>query len=78
MVDLPSCISVFAGRIADTWVDLTAADALRCRRGWHAGPNLELIWASPWEPLNIVQASEIGCHIITVTNDILKKIRFVG
>ena len=41
-------------------------------------PNAELIWASPRELLNIFQADGIGCHIITVTNDILKKLSFVG
>jgi transaldolase len=38
------------------------------------GPNLELIWASPREVLNIVQAAEMGCHVITVTHDLLKKL----
>jgi transaldolase len=41
-------------------------------------PNLELIWASPREILNVVQADEIGCHVITVTRDILKKIPLLG
>jgi transaldolase len=41
-------------------------------------PNAELIWASPRELLNIFQADAIGCHIITVTNDILKKISLIG
>lgn len=41
-------------------------------------PQLELIWASPRELLNIVQASEIGCHIITVTSDILNKLPLMG
>ena len=41
-------------------------------------PSAELIWASPRELLNIFQADEIGCHIITVTNDILKKLSLVG
>jgi transaldolase len=43
-----------------------------------ASPQAELIWASPRELLNIFQADEIGCHIITVTNDILKKLALVG
>ena len=43
-----------------------------------AAPNTELIWASPRELLNIFQADEIGCHVITVTNDILKKLSLVG
>jgi len=43
-----------------------------------AAPNTELIWASPRELLNIFQADAIGCHIITVTNDILRKLSLVG
>ena len=43
-----------------------------------AAPNAELIWASPRELLNIFQADEIGCHIITVTHDILKKLSLIG
>jgi transaldolase len=73
----PACISVFAGRIADAGVDpvpimSAALDVMRA----HA--NLELIWASPREILNIVQASQIGCHIITVTHDLLKKLPILG
>ncbi len=73
----PSCVSVFAGRIADTGRDpvpLMAA-AVELLRPY---PNQELIWASPRELLNIFQADAIGCHIITVTNDILKKLSLVG
>jgi len=73
----PSCVSVFAGRIADTGVDpvpiMTAALELL-----KLAPGAELIWASPRELLNIFQADAIGCHIITVTNDILKKLSLVG
>ncbi|OFV92781.1 MAG: transaldolase [Acidobacteria bacterium RIFCSPLOWO2_02_FULL_64_15] len=73
----PSCISVFAGRVADTGCDpvplMTAAvEILR------VAPLAELIWASPRELLNIFQADAIGCHIITVTPDILKKLSLVG
>ena len=73
----PSCISVFAGRIADTGRDPVPlmAKAVEMLRGV---PGAELIWASPRELLNIFQADEIGCHIITVTNDILKKLALVG
>ncbi len=73
----PSCISVFAGRIADTGRDPVPlmAEAVAMLR---AAPVAELIWASPRELLNIFQADEIGCHIITVTNDILKKLSLVG
>src|SRR5216684_1895370 len=73
----PSCISVFAGRIADTGVDpipiMTESLAVMS-----AAPDAELIWASPRELLNIFQADAIGCHIITVTNDILQKLALVG
>jgi len=73
----PSCVSVFAGRIADTGRDPVPmmARAVEILRG---APAAELIWASPRELLNIFQADEIGCHIITVTNDILKKLALVG
>jgi transaldolase len=73
----PACISVFAGRIADTGVDPMPVmrQALQIMK---ARPNAELIWASPREVLNIVQAHEIGCHIITVTNDILGKLSTLG
>jgi transaldolase len=72
-----SYISVFAGRIADTGRDplpLMAA-AVELMRPY---PQLELIWASPRELLNIFHAESVGCHIITVTNDILKKLASVG
>jgi transaldolase len=69
----PSNVSVFAGRVADTGRDpvphMTAALELL-----KAEPHAELIWASPRELLNVLQADAIGCHIITVTNDILKKL----
>jgi transaldolase len=70
-------ISVFAGRIADTGVDPLPLmrESLEIMRPY---PQLELIWASPRELLNIVQASEIGCHIITVTSDILNKLPLIG
>ncbi len=74
---VPSCISVFAGRIADTGCDPVPVmvEALKIMSGL---PKCELIWASPRELLNIFQADEIGCHIITVTPDILKKLSNVG
>jgi transaldolase len=73
----PACISVFAGRIADTGRDpvpvmVAALDIMQ------AAPNAQLIWASPRELLNIIQANEIGCHIITVTHDILNKLDRIG
>ena len=72
-----SFISVFAGRIADTGRDPVPhmAEAVEILR---PHPNLELIWASPRELLNIFQADAVGCHIITVTNDVLKKLSLVG
>src|SRR5919197_3417070 len=73
----PCYVSVFAGRIADTGRDPVPlmAEAVAILR---AAPTAELIWASPRELLNIFQADAIGCHIITVTNDILKKLSLVG
>jgi transaldolase len=73
----PSCISIFAGRIADAGCDPlpTLCGALERIRAY---PQIELIWASPRELFNIVQAEEIGCHIITVTHDLLKKIPLIG
>jgi transaldolase len=73
----PACISVFAGRVADTGRDPVPmmAAAVEMLRPYK---NQELIWASPRELLNIFQADGIGCHIITVTNDILKKLELVG
>ena len=73
----PSCISIFAGRIADTGCDplpILCGALARIR----AYPQIELIWASPRELFNIVQADEIGCHIITVTHDLLKKLPLLG
>mgnify|MGYP001569933184 CR=1 FL=1 len=75
--NVPSYVSVFAGRIADTGRDpvpLMAAAVEMLK----VAPASELIWASPRELLNIFQADAIGCHIITVTNDILKKLSLTG
>lgn len=70
-------ISVFAGRIADSGVDPTPI--MRASLAiMSSEPQLELIWASPREALNIVQAHEIGCHIITVTNDLIAKASLFG
>jgi transaldolase len=73
----PACISVFAGRIADTGRDPVP---LMEEAVEHMKPhkNLELIWASPRELLNIYHAESIGCHIITVTPDILGKLSLIG
>ena len=73
----PSNVSVFAGRIADTGRDPVPI-MTECVSILKTAPRAELIWASPRELLNIFQADAIGCHIITVTNDILKKLSLVG
>lgn len=73
----PAIISVFAGRIADTGRDPLPImrESVRIMQ---SKPKAELIWASPRELLNVFQADEVGCHIITATNDILKKLSLVG
>lgn len=73
-----ACVSVFAGRIADTSRDPVPIMKRVLSVLARASPEAELIWASPRELLNIFQADEIGCHVITVTNDILKKLCLVG
>ncbi len=72
-----SIISVFAGRVADTGRDPVPlmAEALDALSSY---PNVELLWASPREILNIVQADQVGCHIITVTHDVLAKLPTLG
>lgn len=75
--DASAIVSVFAGRIADTGVDpiplmQQALTILKPR------PKAELLWASPRELLNVVQADQLGCHIITVTNDLLAKLALLG
>ena len=78
MADAPAgYVSVFAGRIADTGRDpvpimLDAVEALA------PYPHLELIWASPREVLNLFQADAVGCHVITMTHDLLRKLGSVG
>lgn len=73
----PSCVSVFAGRVADTGRDPVPLMAAAVEMV-SVEPQIELIWASPRELLNIFQADAIGCHIITATPDILKKLSLVG
>jgi transaldolase len=78
LVDGPHAyVSVFAGRIADTGCDPIPVmqQALEILEPC---PQLELIWASPREILNVVQAAESGCHVITVTHELLKKIEWLG
>jgi transaldolase len=74
----PSVISVFAGRIADTGRNPTPImeEALAICQG--ADPNIELLWASPRELYNIIEADRAGCHIITVSHDILAKLGSLG
>ncbi len=75
--DTPAIISVFAGRVADTGVDPVPL-MTECKEILGNKPKAELLWASPRELLNIFQADEIGCHIITVTSDVLAKLSLVG
>ncbi len=74
--EIPSYVSVFAGRIADTGKDPipVMSKSVEILKN---NSSAELIWASPRELLNIFQADEIGCHIITVTNEILKKLSLI-
>jgi transaldolase len=75
--NVPAIISVFAGRVADTGRD--PVPVMRaCLAALVDRPKAELLWASPRELLNIFQADEIGCHIITVSHDVLAKLSLVG
>ncbi len=75
--NVPAIVSVFAGRVADTGRD--PVPAMRASlRALAARPKAELLWASPRELLNIFQADEIGCHIITVSHDVLAKLSLIG
>jgi transaldolase len=73
----PSCISVFAGRIADAGVDPLPI-MQRSVDIMSSVPHAELIWASPREVLNLVQADQVGCHIITMTHDLISKVKNLG
>lgn len=72
-----SYVSVFAGRVADSGRDPVPM-MKEIVESLHSYKNIELLWASPREILNLIQADEIGCHIITMTNDLLKKIPLLG
>jgi len=74
----PSVISVFAGRVADTGRDPVPLMRAALEICAAADRHIELLWASPRELLNLIQAAEVGCHIITVTHDLLKKIELIG
>jgi transaldolase len=75
--EVPSYVSVLAGRIADTGVDpipfMSAAVCLV-----NTSPSAELIWASPREVLNVLHAESVGCHVITATGEILRKLPLLG
>ena len=73
----PAILSIFAGRIADTGMDPVPLmqEAVKIAS---VKPKAEILWASPRELLNIFQANEVGCHIITVTPDVLKKLSGIG
>jgi transaldolase len=74
--EVPAVISIFAGRIADTGIDpcpiMRAAVAMAARK-----PLAEVLWASTREVLNVYQANDCGCHIITAPGDILKKLKMI-
>jgi len=75
--EVPSIISVFAGRVADTGRDPIPL-MKNCLKEMQINKKSELLWASSRELLNIFQANEIGCHIITVTKEIINKLRLVN
>lgn len=75
--DVPSYVSIFAGRIADTGRDPEPM-VVRARELLAGKPAAEIIWASPRELLNVFQAEQVGCHVITATSDILAKLALVG
>lgn len=75
--DVPAVVSVFAGRIADTGRDPIPIMS-RSLSILSDLPKAELLWASPRELLNIIQAEEVGCQIITVTPDLIKKFELIG
>lgn len=73
----PSCVSVFAGRLADFGIDYKPImqDAIARARNTK---NVEIIWASTREVYNVVEADQMGCHIITAPADVLKKLPALG
>ncbi|MGD0834046.1 MAG: transaldolase [Candidatus Dormibacteria bacterium] len=74
---VPHYVSLFAGRIADSGRDPLPL-IRRCLEILQPRPEVRLIWASPREILNVIQADEVGCHVITVTHDLLKKLPLLG
>jgi len=75
--EVPSYVSVLAGRIADTGMDPVPLMAAAVHM-LATNPKAELVWASPRELLNIFHADSIGCHIVTATEDILRKLSLIG
>ena len=75
--EVPSIISVFAGRVADTGRDPIPL-MKNCLKEMLINKKSELLWASSRELLNIFQANEIGCHVITVTKEIINKLGLVN
>ena len=73
----PACVSVFAGRLADFGIEYASLmrDSIAQAR---ATPNIEIIWASTREAYNVVEADQMGCHIITAPADVLKKLPAMG
>jgi len=73
----PACVSVFAGRLADLGIDYRPLmrDAIARAR---ATRNVEIIWASTREVFNVIEAHDMGCHIITAPADVLRKLPAIG
>jgi transaldolase len=76
--DVPAIVSIFAGRIADSGIDPVPLMAEAVRIVKKSRPKAEVLWASPRELLNVIQADEVGCGIITATGDIIKKLSLIG
>jgi len=75
--DVAAIVSVFAGRVADTGID-PIPHMKACKEALKSRPKAELLWASPREVLNIFQADQVGCDIITCTNDMIAKLALAG
>ena len=74
---VPAIVSVFAGRVADTGID-PVPHMRACKHILGRRPKAELLWASPREVLNVFQADDIGCDIITCSNDMIAKLSLAG
>jgi transaldolase len=73
----PACVSIFAGRLADLGIDYRPIMQAGIERA-RATPNVEIIWASTREVFNVIEADDMGCHIITAPADVLKKLPAIG